>query len=69
MQKAEKLRKSVQDEVIIPGSAGTTATISVGVAPYAESMSTEEWLKAADNALYKAKNTGRNKVVQAIHIS
>ncbi len=69
MQKAEKLRKSVQDEVMIPDSGGRTATISVGVAPYAENMSTEEWLKAADNALYKAKNTGRNKVAQAFLIS
>lgn len=66
MQKAEKLRDSVQKEVIIPGSDGESASISIGVAPYLESMSIEEWLKAADDALYNAKRTGRNKVVQAV---
>lgn len=35
--------------------------ISVGVAPGAQFTHYREWLKAADVALYKAKNAGRGR--------
>jgi diguanylate cyclase (GGDEF)-like protein len=49
------------------GSKGTSShvsvTISIGVAESGDNLSTpEEVLKAADKALYKAKNKGRNQV-------
>lgn len=37
-------------------------TVSVGVSTFNENLNQEELLKLADNALYKAKNSGRNKV-------
>jgi len=38
-------------------------TISAGVTEYRKSMSIKEFLRRADENLYKAKNSGRNKVV------
>jgi diguanylate cyclase (GGDEF)-like protein len=41
-------------------------TISIGVAAYPEDeISVERLLKAADQALYRAKNEGRDRVVAA----
>ena len=37
-------------------------TISIGVSTFDENLSQEELLKLADNALYKAKKNGRNRV-------
>ncbi|NCB11890.1 MAG: DUF4154 domain-containing protein [Erysipelotrichia bacterium] len=37
-------------------------TVSVGVSTFNENLNQEDLLKLADNALYKAKNSGRNKV-------
>ncbi|CAM3510106.1 YfiR/HmsC family protein [Arcobacter aquimarinus] len=37
-------------------------TVSIGVSTFNENLNQEELLKLADNALYKAKNNGRNKV-------
>lgn len=54
---AEKLRALVAKEEIIDGKA---ITISLGVAEYIKDESADCWLKRADEALYKAKNSGRN---------
>ncbi len=52
---AERLRKAVEAE------AGVT--ISLGVSPYHESLHDKEaMIKMADNALYQAKQNGRNRV-------
>ena len=40
-------------------------TISIGVADNLDFDTVAEVMKAADNALYKAKKTGRNKVCSA----
>ena len=39
-------------------------TISIGVAEYEEGMSQEEFLNAADRAMYKVKGTGKNNVAK-----
>ena len=36
--------------------------ISIGIAQWQQGMSKKEWLERADDALYQAKNSGRNKV-------
>jgi diguanylate cyclase (GGDEF)-like protein len=65
MPLAEKIRAAVEDfrfpnEQSLPGKR---LTISIGVAQHTETMkSTNDLIEAADNALYRAKNEGRNCV-------
>ena len=66
--KAEQLREAVASS-IIPLEAGQTTqiTISLGIASYPNHAGTaEDLLKAADAALYQAKEQGRNRVVRAV---
>jgi len=58
---SEDIRRSVE-EMLLPNLP--TATISIGVASVLPSVnsSMEELFNMADTALYKAKNSGRNKV-------
>ncbi len=63
-QLAERLRSAVEQHVIHL-TDGTTAkvTISLGVASWQENYTDgSDLIKAADNALYQAKRTGRNKI-------
>jgi two-component system, cell cycle response regulator len=64
---AERLRRSVED-LMLPHEAKTppgVLTISLGLAVLSayEKKHVEELLKEADDALYRAKEAGRNKVV------
>ena len=60
---AEKLRQAVQD-FIFPEVG--SKTISLGVAARANDESDFELVRRADEAMYKAKNQGRNQVVSSI---
>ena len=64
---AEKLRKAIQGAVF-PGLP-RPVTISAGVASYpANGEGRDELIKAADEALYQAKQSGRNTVVASASI-
>lgn len=58
---AERLRQSLADRPLEIEPEPLAVTLSIGVAS-AQSGSAEALLKAADQALYQAKRTGRNKV-------
>lgn len=65
MEVAERIRRGVErgcpsgDDSTLP----TQVTASLGIAPLTEDMCTlEELLKAADEAMYHAKKTGKNRV-------
>jgi hypothetical protein len=63
---AERLRDRVaRDPVTISGPAGQlSVTISMGVASYAGPTDTpDDLIKRADEAMYQAKRSGRNRVV------
>ncbi|HEV3399083.1 MAG TPA: diguanylate cyclase [Actinomycetes bacterium] len=63
---AERIRKAVEDAAIPhPGRPApeTVVTLSVGVAPGEGDV--ESFLLAADEALYRAKSQGRNRMVVA----
>ncbi len=63
---AERLRHVVDDEPIVTEKGEIDVTISIGVAELDQSsFCLEQLLKKADEALYSAKETGRNKVVFA----
>ncbi|MEN4046089.1 sensor domain-containing diguanylate cyclase [Sulfurimonas sp. NWX367] len=59
---AEKIRKRVEAYTI---DKKYKITISIGVAEYQEPQTREELVKKADDALYRAKQNGRNQVVAA----
>ena len=63
---AERLRKAIQIHTrALPGE-NLTVTVSIGVAGAALGMPAfEAMLKRADEALYEAKRSGRNRVVRA----
>ncbi|HEX6928626.1 MAG TPA: GGDEF domain-containing protein, partial [Gammaproteobacteria bacterium] len=67
LSRAEELRREIASLEVHSGNLVLPAvTISIGVAAFPEHGRTiEQLLKAADNALYKAKEGGRNRVVAA----
>lgn len=59
---AERIRKNIKLQEI----QGVTLTVSIGVAGYPDhSADIEELVQAADNALYRAKHAGKDRVVCA----
>jgi diguanylate cyclase (GGDEF)-like protein len=58
---ANRLRKAVSE---IPGATGCNVSASIGIAEFTVSSpwDTEEFIQAADSAMYDAKNKGRNQV-------
>ena len=62
---AERLRNDVAAEPFRASGVpdGLTITISIGVASSLSGDTTEALLKRADDAMYEAKRTGRNKVI------
>jgi diguanylate cyclase (GGDEF)-like protein len=62
---AERVRRAVGDETMkLPdGTALPNVTISMGVAELTAGQSVPDLLKAADAAMYEAKQSGRNSVV------
>ena len=60
---AEKIRKAVEEEILVIRRARTRITISIGVVTYPKDATTpEELIRLADSAMYKAKQRGRNQV-------
>lgn len=60
----EQLRQRVSSHVFVFGSENTIhCTISLGAAKYEEGLSIQDVIQHADDNLYKAKKTGRNRLV------
>ncbi len=64
---AERIRQAVYNrEIVIDSSKNLRITLSVGLAHYnGQYKSLDEFIKAADGALYKAKKKGRNRIEKA----
>lgn len=66
----ERIRKEVEENIFTPEDTyrlevTSPVTISVGVATFPDDADNQkDLIKCADNALYEAKRTGRNKVVE-----
>ena len=66
-QLAERIRKNAEEFTLFRQDAGIHATISCGVCQYEKTSSdAKEFLAAVDQALYDAKNSGKNMVRQAL---
>ncbi len=61
----ERLRKAAQALPIKHADHEFNITVSIGVVQYSEGDTLDNLMEEADKALYKAKNTGRNKTVCA----
>jgi diguanylate cyclase (GGDEF)-like protein len=60
---AERLRKTIEETVFVLENNRIKVTASIGIATLtSEITSSGELIELADQALYQAKNTGRNKV-------
>jgi two-component system cell cycle response regulator len=64
VQMAERLRKAIQDHVFRAGSQELQVTASLGAASYPSDKvdSPNALIREADQALYRAKEAGRNRV-------
>jgi diguanylate cyclase len=65
LAKSETLLKRARKDVFIHEGHKLSFTLSVGVALYEKGETGETWLKRADQALYRAKQTGRDRAVVA----
>ena len=60
---AENLRRTIQEQTIVLRRQKTSITVSVGVATFPrDAQIKEELIQRADEAMYRAKNKGRNNV-------
>jgi diguanylate cyclase (GGDEF)-like protein len=62
---AERIRGALEEHKFCCGDNELHVTISIGVVTASGEQDDEEVLHAADDALYKAKEEGRNRVVKA----
>jgi diguanylate cyclase (GGDEF)-like protein len=63
---AQRLNQKIAQEVVTPEQSSPRAvTVSIGVALLAPDESGEELIQRADQALYRAKQSGRNRVEKA----
>ena len=62
---AEQLRASIAKSPLLDGRR---VTVSVGVGELQPGESMDSWIKHTDDALYAAKNAGRNRVARAAEV-
>ncbi|WP_206021981.1 GGDEF domain-containing protein [Rhodoferax bucti] len=59
---AERIRLALQSTPCLVGVHTIAVTASIGIAQWHVGTEAKQWLEAADNALYRAKQAGRNRV-------
>ena len=62
---AERIRSSIEHHTIAYGMETIKITASLGISTLRKDDSLESFIKRADEAMYKAKDSGRNRVISA----
>ena len=66
VQLAQTIREKIEGQTIILRREKTNITVSIGVSAFPkDAQAKEDFIEKADQALYQAKKTGRNKVCAA----
>jgi diguanylate cyclase (GGDEF)-like protein len=65
VKRAEDLMARIRKEVFVENGQEFRFTMSIGIAQLLDSETVEEWYKRADQSLYEAKHSGRNRYVIA----
>lgn len=60
---AERIRSEVEKAMIVTGGDEIRFTISGGISCYRKGLKSQEFFREADQGLYQAKESGRNKIV------
>jgi diguanylate cyclase (GGDEF)-like protein len=60
---AERIRQTVEEIELATPTGPVRFTVSIGISIYAKDLAFEQLVARADEALYKAKESGRNRVV------
>lgn len=63
MKLAERLRACISDRPILYSTSPISVTMSMGMARLGEDTNTDSLIRRADDALYRAKKAGRNRIV------
>jgi diguanylate cyclase (GGDEF)-like protein/PAS domain S-box-containing protein len=64
---AERLRRTIMEMQVAAEDQTVKLTVSIGIAPLDNRhQDMESIMKSADRALYRAKNSGRNRVAQVV---
>ena len=62
----EKLRREIEEADIVPEEGAKRVTVSGGVAEFIRGMDLDDLIHDADEALYRAKRAGRNRIEMQI---
>ena len=65
VKKAEMALQAFRDEVIVHSDKKIKFTCSIGIAQLLDSETKDQWVKRADEALYKSKQGGRDRYTLA----
>ena len=61
----DRIRQRIAARKFLPGAA-MTVTVSIGIAEYQADMTFDQLLRQADQAMYRAKRSGRNQIQTAL---
>lgn len=67
--KAEETLEHIRKQIFIQDQYQIKFTVSMGIAQLQPRETVDQWMKRADTALYQSKNSGRNKLTVAPHLS
>lgn len=68
-QIAENIRHAVEKMTFHEKTQNISVTVSIGLKSYTEEMNKDAFFQEADDYLYQAKRSGKNKIVSLNHIA